>query len=247
MTIPSDLEQLFASSTVEDKSYSKTAKTFRLTNRHGAVFVKLASAELLERERLMSEFLHGHGLAPMVVSHGPADGGAYLVTQALVGTDGIAVEHLAEPRKLAVVFGESLRRLHELSPDGCPVKGRDDELRRLAEIDLAAGNCDPTHIVETPKEASARFYAQRPADDQVVLHGDYCLPNILFDGFTLSGFVDLGNGGVGGRHYDVYWGVWTLEYNLKSSSYKDLFIDAYGRDLVVPELFEYNRIVSGLT
>lgn len=245
--VPPELEELFARSTVEDRTFSQTAKTFQLTNREGSVFVKLASAKLLDRERRMSEFLHGHGLAPAVVAYGVAEEGAYLVTKALDGKDGIAAEYLAEPRRLAVVFGESLRRLHALSADGCPVRDRDDELRRLAETNLAAKDYDANYIPEPLEDAAARFHAERPSDDQVVLHGDYCLPNILLDGFELAGFVDLGNGGVGGRHYDLYWGVWTLEYNLKSNSYKDWFLDAYGRDLLVPELLEYNRIVSGLT
>jgi kanamycin kinase len=247
MTIPSALQDLFAGSAVEDKSYSKTAKTFRLTRREGAVFVKLASVELLERERLMSEFLHQYGLAPEVLGFGPADEGAYLVTAALKGADGVAPGHLGEPSRLAVVYGESLRQLHELAPERCPVRGRDDELRRLAEASLASGDYDPGHIPEPLPHAAASLRADRPHDDQVVLHGDYCLPNILLDGFRLSGFVDLGNGGVGGRHYDLYWGVWALEYNLKSNAYKDLFLDAYGRDRYSAELLDYNRILSGLT
>jgi len=247
MDIPLELQELFGRAAVEDRSFSSTAKTYRLNDSGRVLFVKFASAELLDRERLMSEFLHRHGLAPAVVGYGATEESAYLVTEGLAGGDGIAAEHLAEPRKLAVVFGESLHRLHELPVDGCPVKSRDQELRRLAEIDLAAGTCDPTHIPEPLDQAIARLHAERPHDDQVVLHGDYCLPNILLDGFELSGFVDLGNGGIGGRHYDLYWGVFTLEYNLKSNSYKDLFLDAYGREHYDADLFDYNRIVSGLT
>ena len=65
-----------------------------------------------------------------------------------------------------------------------------------------------------------------------LLHGDYCLPNILLDGWRFSGFIDLGNGGVGDRHIDLFWGVWTLQYNLKTPRYGSRFLDAYGRDKV---------------
>lgn len=249
MEIPLELRELrdlFVNSVVEDRSYSKTAKTYKLILGAQTLFVKIASRELLERERRMSAFLHRHGLAPEVVDHGTFEGGAYLVTTALRGRDGIATEHLAEPRRLAVAYGEALRRLHEIPIDGCPVLNRDDELRRLAETHLASHDYDASHIPEPLDEAAESFRRPIP-DDQVVLHGDYCLPNVLFDHFQLTGFVDLGNGGVGGRHYDLYWGVWALEYNLKSNLYKDLFLDAYGRDLIVPELLDYNRIVSGLT
>ena len=38
------------------------------------------------------------------------------------------------------------------------------------------------------------------------LHGDYCLPNLIMRDFQLEGFIDLGYGGIGDLHYDLYWG-----------------------------------------
>ena len=42
--------------------------------------------------------------------------------------------------------------------------------------------------------------------------------------------IDVGCGGVGDRHIDLFWGVWTLAYNLKTDRYGERFLDAYGRD-----------------
>ena len=68
--------------------------------------------------------------------------------------------------------------------------------------------------------------------NDTLIHGDYCLPNLLFDGWRFSGFIDLGSGGVGDRHIDLFWGAWTLFYNLKTDAYRDRFFDAYGRDRI---------------
>ena len=65
-----------------------------------------------------------------------------------------------------------------------------------------------------------------------LIHGDYCLPNVMLDDWRHSGFIDLGNGGVGDRHIDLFWGAWTLWFNLKSDAYGDIFLDAYGRDKI---------------
>ena len=65
-----------------------------------------------------------------------------------------------------------------------------------------------------------------------LIHGDYCLPNVIFDNWRFSGFIDLGNGGVGDRHVDIFWGAWTLWYNLHTNEYRDRFLDAYGRDKI---------------
>ena len=70
----------------------------------------------------------------------------------------------------------------------------------------------------------------------VLLHGDYCLPNIILDDWKLSGYIDLGSGGIGDRHIDVAWGIWTLNFNLGTTEYSDRFMDVYGRDKVEPEM-----------
>ena len=72
-------------------------------------------------------------------------------------------------------------------------------------------------------------------EQNTLLHGDYCLPNILLDDWRFSGFIDLGNGGVGDRHVDLFWGAWTLNFNLKTDEYRERFFDAYGRDKLDPD------------
>lgn len=65
-----------------------------------------------------------------------------------------------------------------------------------------------------------------------LIHGDYCLPNIMLKDWEFSAFIDVGNGGIADRHIDIYWAIWTLEFNLKTDRYASRFIDAYGRDMV---------------
>ena len=74
-----------------------------------------------------------------------------------------------------------------------------------------------------------------------LLRGDYCLPNVIFDDWRFSGFIDLDNSGVGDRHVDLFWGAWTLWFNLKTDNYRDRFFDAYGRDKVDEDML---RIVA---
>ena len=64
--------------------------------------------------------------------------------------------------------------------------------------------------------------------NDTLIHGDYCLPNVMLDNWKFSAFIDVGNGGVGDKHIDLFWGVWTLWYNLKTHEYGDRFLDAYG-------------------
>jgi kanamycin kinase len=70
---------------------------------------------------------------------------------------------------------------------------------------------------------------------EVLIHGDYCLPNLMLASWRFSGFIDLGNSGVGDRHIDLFWGAWTLKFNLGTDAYRNRFLDAYGRDKVIEE------------
>ena len=70
-----------------------------------------------------------------------------------------------------------------------------------------------------------------------LLHGDYCLPNIMLDNWRFSGFIDLDAGGVGDRHVDLFWGMWSLQFNLKTDRFRERFLDAYGREVINEDMF----------
>jgi kanamycin kinase len=71
-----------------------------------------------------------------------------------------------------------------------------------------------------------------------LIHGDACLPNILCHEGSFSTFIDLGQAGAGDRHMDLYWAIWSLEYNLKTDHYTDYFLDQYGRNNIDFELLK---------
>lgn len=120
---------------------------------------------------------------------------------------------------------------------------RNDEMLALAGRNMRSGIFDATHLKE-PHDAAASRIAIRPRLDQVVMHGDYCLPNVILSESGLSGFIDLGNGGLGDRHYDLYWGLWALAYNLKTERFHQDFLAAYGYDAIDPDRLAFFRIVS---
>jgi aminoglycoside phosphotransferase len=61
----------------------------------------------------------------------------------------------------------------------------------------------------------------------VLVHGDYCLPNVLVSGGVLTGLIDVGRTGLGDPRVDLAAGVWSLQYNFGPGQARD-FLDAYG-------------------
>ncbi|MBQ9692725.1 MAG: aminoglycoside 3'-phosphotransferase, partial [Clostridia bacterium] len=56
--------------------------------------------------------------------------------------------------------------------------------------------------------------------------------------------IDLGGGGVGDKHVDLYWGAWTLNFNLKTDKYRKRFFDVYGRDEVDEEMISLIGVIE---
>ncbi len=74
----------------------------------------------------------------------------------------------------------------------------------------------------------------------VLIHGDYCLPNVLVHGGRLSAVIDLGLAGLGNPETDLAAGVWTLQYNF-GKGYARAFLDAYGWPPMTAEAIEKLR------
>lgn len=58
-----------------------------------------------------------------------------------------------------------------------------------------------------------------------LIHGDFCLPNILAVDDKVVGFIDLGDSGIGDPWRDYAWCIWSLEYNLKTKDYTPLLLE----------------------
>lgn len=213
-TVPLTIRQQMKGATIYDSSCSANARTLFVSGTEAA-FLKISRKGTLEREYKMTEFLHRHSAAPKAIAYESDSDHDYLFTEAVRGEDGTARLHIDNPGKLARVFGEYLKMLHSLPTEDCPYHNRTAELLE----DAADRGINLSGLNEFNYSAV----------DNVIIHGDYCLPNIIMDNFLFKGFIDLGYGGVGDRHYDISWGIWTLHYNLKTDNYSDLFLDAYGR------------------
>ncbi|MBQ3193998.1 MAG: aminoglycoside 3'-phosphotransferase [Oscillospiraceae bacterium] len=237
---PEELHVLLEHGSVFDSSCSKAARVFYL-DAEGGLFLKTAAAGSLKTEADMTRYFHEKKLSTEVVCY-LTDDHDWLLTRRIPGEDCVFPAYLDDPKRLCDTLAQLLRQLHETSFEGCPVPNRCDAYRKTARRNYAAGFCDLSLFPEkwgfaSAEEAWAIVQANgNHLKNDTLLHGDYCLPNILLDDWRFSGFIDLDSSGVGDRHIDLFWGVWTLFFNLKTNVYYDRFLDAYGRERIEPEL-----------
>jgi kanamycin kinase len=221
---------------IYDSSCSREARVLYIPREN--CFLKSAPKGSLKREGELTAFFHGVYKAPEVLCY-LSEERDWLLTTAVEGEDCTHPDHLAEPKKLCELWAETLRTIHSLPTAGCPVEDHGKRYFATAEENYRKKAYDLTYCggaFATAEEAYGFLEARRRLPEKnTLLHGDYCLPNVMLKGWQVSGLIDLGNGGVGDRHVDLYWGAWTLEFNLHTDAYRDRFFDAYGRDLIDEE------------
>ena len=238
---PSRFHRLLEDAKLFDSSSSPEARVWLIDKSEG-FFLKSAEAGALEKEAAMTDFFHRKGLAPEVLAYIRTDRD-WLLTRRVPGEDCLDPIHLEKQKWLCDTTAELLRQLHDTDPTGCPVD-RTTDYFNTAKANYRLGHYDASLFPDnwgyaTADDAWKAVCEATPfLQHDVLLHGDYCLPNIILKDRCFSGFIDLGSGGLGDRHIDLFWGVWSLNFNLKTNKWKDRFLDAYGRERIQPELLD---------
>ncbi|MBQ8372574.1 MAG: aminoglycoside 3'-phosphotransferase [Clostridia bacterium] len=234
---PSELHEYIRAADVYDSSSSPDARVYFFDTGAG-LYLKTAPRGALYTESKMAEYFHSLGCGVRVIRYMCEKDRDYLLTEGADGRDLTEKEYLAEPKRLAVTLGRILRVLHEKPYTGCPVPDRYATYLACVEEGYRIGRFDPSYslgYVERTDADSAYneiMAKRRLLVPDTLIHGDFCLPNVILRDWGAPTFIDLGAGGVGDRHIDLFWGIWTLQFNLGTNKYTDDFISAYGADLV---------------
>jgi kanamycin kinase len=159
------------------------------------------------------------------------------------------MKYLEQPKRLCDTLAERLAHLHSLDYLDCPILNHTERFLARAEHNKMADTYDKSNFPDSFGYTSAdEAWTVVEANSHLLktdtlLHGDYCLPNIILNDWKFSGFIDLDNGGVGDKHVDIFWATWSLFFNLHTHDYRERFIDAYGRDKVDEDIL---RLVAAV-
>ncbi len=220
--LPDEICRSFAGSLVRPENIGRSGAQVLMSE---DMCLKIAPHGSLRRAAMMQEYFYKKGLSAPLVQYVQSNGQDFLLMQRVRGRYACDKSLMSDGRRLARRIGEVVRRLHEIDASDCPLR----DANRIAYDALCAEFSD--------NDALNRPISKRMSilKSDVLIHGDCCLPNIFFEGDCFSGFVDLGEAGLGDRHFDLYWAAWSLGYNLGTDEYKNDFLDAYGRDVIDSE------------
>mgnify|MGYP005771965477 FL=1 len=219
-----------------DTSGRSGAKTYAAVN-DGGWYLKVGARGSLRKEYETLCYFSAESITPELLGY-ESEEYDYLLTRPLAGKRACDADLMKDPERLAQALGEALRIFHEQRRAKCPFSNSVEDMLARAKRNHRRGIWDERLAAYVGAEDRDRLYAQLFGEkeclrDDVILHGDYCLPNIFLDDqYALTGFLDLGAAGRGDRHFDLFWGRWSLQYNLKTDRHGDAFYEAYGWDAI---------------
>lgn len=222
---PAEMHEYLTAGKIYDSSCSPEAKTLYCD---AGYYIKIAPKGALAMEARMTKLFWYLGLGVEVMESISADRD-YLVTRSAHGED---LTHFTnDPQMLCRVMADGLRDLHSRSIGDAPVSAKLHEYKDCGSFnDYLRMDCIGIHTREEALETIRRNGDKLKTD--TLIHGDACLPNIICRDGKFRAFIDCGLGGAGDRHIDLFWAIWSLQFNLKTERYTDYFLDLYGRDRV---------------
>lgn len=121
-------------------------------------------------------------------------------------------EYMKDPMKLTELLAGALKLLWHIDVTECPCIWNIDRKLEMAEYQVENNMVDTQNVepdtygengFASPKELFQWLVENKPNEELVLSHGDFCLPNIMFEGKELKGYIDLGRMGVADRWQDI--------------------------------------------
>ncbi|AKI98340.1 hypothetical protein IX53_08290 [Kosmotoga pacifica] len=236
----------------EKVDHGLSGDTVYKLKRNGNVFyLKISSPDrkdLLEREIRNIEWLGNYLPVPKVLDVGTAESNMYVLMSEIPGIP----LHLSDekPQKLISIMADGLKLFHSVDIPNCPLNQRLEVKLAAAFDNIKKGRVNTDFFEERnrnrlPEQIYEELLKQKPDEDLVLCHGDYCLPNILVYKGKLSGFIDLGLSGVSDRYQDLAIGARSIAYNI-GEKYIQQFLEEYGLENPDERKMRYYRDLDEL-
>ena len=235
LSIPSALQPLVTGYDFEPVALGDSAaRVFRLRqNAESRRFLKCGPINSgLKEEACRLKWLSGRVRVSSVIAFVAEEDREFLLTEALIGRDGTEAGR-ENPEAVVVGLAQELQVWHSQPVAGCPFDQGLAVQIELARTRTQNGLVDEDDFDEERRGRSAmelleQLDRDRPeTEDQVLTHGDPCLPNVIFNGTECVGFIDCGRAGVAGRYQDIALAARSIRRNL-GEKWVQPFFEHYG-------------------
>ncbi len=149
---------------------------------------------------------------PKIISQEILQGTHYLLMERLPGQIACDPRYMHAPEVQLPLLAQALRQFWDVATTGCP---SDQSIARkllAATQRVSQGLVDVEDTMpdtfgpggfRDPDALLHWLLDNQPREESTLSHGDFCLPNILFQADQVAGFLDLGRAGIGSKWNDL--------------------------------------------
>jgi len=186
------------------------AKVIKCTEQNKELYLKIekVSSET-EREYNVYQWLQGKLPVPKIICRVIENDTAYML---LEKAEGLMLEddlYRSNPDLLIKLAADGINQLQKLDVSECKFDSTIDYKLKKAKERIDKGfytevdHNKYTEGINNTDEAYEYLVKNKPKEILVFSHGDYCLNNFFSDGNSITGYIDMGRGGIADRHQDV--------------------------------------------
>lgn len=251
--IPENIRLLIKNQTVVENTFGCSgSKLYQIGD---SMYLKTDRIDSkIKKEVVMMKWLHGKLCVPDIIDTYEDGENFYLLMSKISGEMACSDSNKSMPEETVRLLADGIKMFRSIPADVCPITNNTDAMLKQALYNIEHGLIEKEDWtweltaelgLTTTTEVYDYLNSNRPDEDLVVSHGDYCLPNVFIENGKISGFIDLGDSGVSDKWHDIMMCLWSIGYNLKTDKYNDLFFE---RLEIVPdyEKLRYYEILSTL-
>lgn len=223
------------------------SKVYKLFSDSNKFYLKIAKSNIgLENEYKKLYWLQGKLLVPEIIYFGKYADKDFLLTREINGKMAFEINE-KEPIELIKLLVEGIKMFENIDISKCKFNNSlDIELKQVLyniENNLIDMKKFKEHgRFDTPIQLYEYLLNNRPKEELILTHGDYCLPNIIIDKDKISGFIDIGSCGIADKYKDISTCVWSMKYNGKTDEYIELFFKQLEFEIDFNKLEYYNLL-----
>jgi kanamycin kinase/aminoglycoside 3'-phosphotransferase-3 len=165
-----------------------------------------------EHEIKLLDWLDGKLPVPKIIETDKQDGYSFLLMSKLPGEMSCSDNSLRNIENTVKALANGLKMLWSVDISNCPcsntvanklIQAKYNIENNLVDMDDFNPETFTTEGFSDVPDLFDFLDSNRPKEDLVFSHGDFCLPNVFVSGGELTGFLDWGNGGVADRWQDI--------------------------------------------
>ena len=168
------------------------------------------------------QWLTGRLAVPKVIAHECKDGKSYLLMSRVSGRMACDKCYMRNPEELTELLAQALQELWRVDISTCPLDWRLDRKLEAARFYVENNFVDTDNVepetfgpdgFKNPEDLLQWLIKHRPAEELVLSHGDFCLPNIYIEDDGKFNFIDLGRTGIADKWQDIALCYRSLKHN----------------------------------